>query len=37
MQTENYSEDMAALEELVTSMGGFITSREEWGLSLIHI
>lgn len=31
MQTENYSEDMAALEELVTSMGGFITSREEWG------
>lgn len=31
MQTENYSEDMAALEQLVTSMGGFITSREEWG------
>lgn len=31
MQTENYSEDMATLEELVTSMGGFITSREEWG------
>lgn len=31
MQTENYSEDMAALEELVTSLGGFITSREEWG------
>ena len=31
METENYDEDMAALEQLVSSMGGFITSREEYG------
>lgn len=31
IQTENYSADAAALEELVSSLGGFITSREEWG------
>ncbi|MGI5884872.1 MAG: DUF4349 domain-containing protein [Candidatus Spyradocola sp.] len=31
IQTENYSADTAALEELVSSLGGFITSREEWG------
>ena len=31
LQTENYEEDLQALEELVESCGGYITSREEYG------